>query len=76
MIERRKSKLSVEYQNKKFVIDARVSLTTRQIITTIILIILIGLLGLAAVNEELKKYVMEITIGVFQTILADFISRK
>jgi hypothetical protein len=76
MSDQKNQKIVVRFQRGKMFLNANVALNTRRLLLYTLIVCLVVLLIASSLNEEFRKYLIEILIGILQSVVANNLSIK
>lgn len=76
MFEKRNQKVEVRFQRGKMFLKANVALDIRRLLLYTFIICLIVILLASLIGEDLRKYLIEVLIGIIQSVVTDRLNRK
>jgi len=76
MIKKQNQMIRIKFQGNQMIVNAAVVINIKKLVVTIVVVILIATLVIASIQEELRKYLLELLLGAVQSALMNYISRK
>ncbi len=76
MFEKRNQKVVVRFQRGKMFLNANVALNVRRLLLYTLIFCLIVILLASLIGEDLRRYLIDLLIGIIQSVVVDRLNRK
>jgi hypothetical protein len=76
MFDQKNQKVVVRFQRGKMFLNANIALNIRRLLLYTIIVSLVVILIASSISEDLRKYLMDIVIGIIQSVVIDYLKRK
>lgn len=76
MFDRRKRKVVIRIQQGKMYINANIALNIRRLLPYTLIIGLVVILLASLISEGLREHLIEFLLGILQSVVIDYLSRK
>ncbi len=76
MFDKKNQKVVVRFQRGKMFLNANIALNIRRLLLYTLIISLIVILIVTSISEDLRKYLINILLGIIQSVVIDYLKRK
>lgn len=76
MFDKKNQKVVIRFQRGTMFVNANVALNIRRLLLYTLIISLVVFLLASLISEDLRKYLIDVLLGIIQSVAIDYLKRK
>ena len=76
MFDKKNQKVILRFQRGKLFFNANVALNIRRLLLYTLIISLVVILIASSISDDIRKYLIDILLGIIQSVVIDYLKRK